>query len=300
MERDANMASTRARRADQHLESLLIATRRGRRIGAEDRRELHVCPQCGSRLRLADSTGRRRSEEHWAVDAALPRLRVARQRRLRPGDRRPLRRGARRRHRGRDRRPRSLERANMEEEIEPLRRRARARPDPARGLLASLSLRSSARRRRRRPARAAALSSSESPRLGERRFAVGDRDPAPARATASSAPVAAIRSQSAAAAPGVEVAQVELARARGRLARARISGRVTVPSSRSVPRALPVRSGGPVTSSTSSSSWKASPISAPNARRAPPRSAPASARAGRRTRTGRGLQPAALEVALAR
>ena len=45
--------------------------------------------------------------------------------------------------------------------------------------------------------------------------------------------------------------------------RARISGSVTVPSSRSVPRALPVRSGGPVTSRTSSRSWKASPISRP-------------------------------------
>ncbi len=55
--------------------------------------------------------------------------------------------------------------------------------------------------------------------------------------------------------------------------RARIRGRVTVPSSRSVPRALPVRSGGPVTSRTSSRSWKARPISRPKVRRAPSASA---------------------------
>ena len=49
----------------------------------------------------------------------------------------------------------------------------------------------------------------------------------------------------------------------GSRSRARIRGMVTVPSSRSVPSALPVRSGGPVTSRTSSRSWKASPISRP-------------------------------------
>ena len=45
----------------------------------------------------------------------------------------------------------------------------------------------------------------------------------------------------------------------GSASAATISGRVTVPSSRSVPRALPVRSGGPETSRTSSRSWKAKP-----------------------------------------
>ena len=76
---------------------------------------------------------------------------------------------------------------------------------------------------------------------------------------------------------------------------ARISGRVTVPSSRSVPRALPVRSGGPATSRTSSSSWKARPISAPKRAAAPRSSRPDQAGA---LEQRRGLQPAALEVAL--
>ena len=65
----------------------------------------------------------------------------------------------------------------------------------------------------------------------------------------------------------VERPQVESRRARDR-ADARISGSVTVPSSRSVPRALPVRSGGPWTSRTSSRSWKASPMAAEGAERA--------------------------------
>ena len=49
----------------------------------------------------------------------------------------------------------------------------------------------------------------------------------------------------------------------GSSAIATISGKVTVPSSRSVPRALPVRSTGPEMSSTSSSIWKARPIRCP-------------------------------------
>ena len=75
---------------------------------------------------------------------------------------------------------------------------------------------------------------------------------------------------------------------------ARISGRVTVPSSRSVPRALPVRSGGPATSSTSSRSWKARPISAPKA----PSASASRPRRQAHSKRARGLQPAALQVAL--
>ena len=79
--------------------------------------------------------------------------------------------------------------------------------------------------------------------------------------------------------------------------RARMNGSVTVPSSRSVPRGLPVRSTGPETSSTSSSSWKASPI----AGRTHPARRPAARALARRQRPqpagrleqGRGLQLAA-------
>ena len=88
----------------------------------------------------------------------------------------------------------------------------------------------------------------------------------------------------------------------GSRSRARISGRVTVPSRRSVPRALPVRSGGPVTSSTSSSSWKASPISRPKVRSARARvraGLQAADQAGALEEPG-GLQPAPVQVALGR
>ena len=82
-----------------------------------------------------------------------------------------------------------------------------------------------------------------------------------------------------------------------------MKGSVTVPSSRSVPRALPVRSTGPETSSTSSSTWKASPMRRANA---PSASRQRGRALGRRERTqpaggleqrGR-LQLAAREVAL--
>ena len=59
------------RRADQHLQSLLIATRRGRRVVAEDRRELHICPQCGSDF-VYPLDWSQASEEHWAVELRCP------------------------------------------------------------------------------------------------------------------------------------------------------------------------------------------------------------------------------------
>ena len=80
----------------------------------------------------------------------------------------------------------------------------------------------------------------------------------------------------------------------GSAAAASISGRVTVPSSRSVPRALPVRSGGPATSRTSSSSWKARPTSAAER---PQALVVAAEQAGALEQLRR-LQPAAVEVAL--
>ncbi len=105
--------------------------------------------------------------------------------------------------------------------------------------------------------------------------------------------MAAIRSQRASAAAASSACR-STSRMPASAAAASISGRVTVPSSRSVPRALPVRSGGPLTSRTSSSSWKARPISAPNSR---------SASSSRPEQAGAleqapGLQPAAREVAL--
>ena len=79
-------------------------------------------------------------------------------------------------------------------------------------------------------------------------------------------------------------------RASASRSRARISGSVTVPSSRSVPRCLPVRAAGPETSSTSSSSWKARPMRRPNAPSAAtcvaPRAAPRARRARTPPRTG--------------
>ena len=82
-----------------------------------------------------------------------------------------------------------------------------------------------------------------------------------------------------------------------------MNGSVTVPSSRSVPRDLPVRSTGPETSSTSSSIWKARPI---RRAKAPSASASAAEPLSRRQRPEpaggleqrRRLQLAAAQVAL--
>jgi hypothetical protein len=58
-------------RADQHLESLLIATRRGRRAAAEDRRELHICPHCSSDF-VYPLDWSQAGDQHWAVDLRCP------------------------------------------------------------------------------------------------------------------------------------------------------------------------------------------------------------------------------------
>ena len=106
--------------------------------------------------------------------------------------------------------------------------------------------------------------------------------PAPPRARPPARPVAAIASHTRlgllrACAPRAGRATASA----GSRSRARISGSVTVPSSRSVPRCLPVRSAGPETSSTSSSSWNASPIGRP---KRPSTSTGAAARARRARR----------------
>ena len=204
-----------------------------------------------------------------------------------------------------------LTHANMADEIDRFIAALERRPDPARRLLehsrtpGSVTLETgathSARRRRRRRARGAARwrSGSAGSRIAWPRrrargaLARGDRERA----------VAAIRSQtSSGAAPAPSAARDCAGRARpasGPRSRARISGSVTVPSSRSVPRGLPVRSGGPETSRTSSRIWKATPICSPNA---PSASASAAAleraELARGPEQDRGLQPAALEVAL--
>ena len=120
------------------------------------------------------------------------------------------------------------------------------------------------------------------------------------RRDSSSAPVAAMRSQTSAAASGPSIARRSSARRSGSRSRARMSGSVTVPSSRSVPRGLPVRSGGPETSRTSSRSWNARPMRRPNARR--PCSVPSGpvlgAELARRLEERRRLQLAAMQVAL--
>ena len=120
---------------------------------------------------------------------------------------------------------------------------------------------------------------------------------ATARAS-SSAPVAAMRSQTASASAGVAIARGSSAASAGSRSRARMNGSVTVPSSRSVPRCLPVRSAGPATSRTSSRIWKARPMRRPNSRSAlggSPRAA--LQRAEHRTRPRRAARSSARSAA---
>ena len=112
---------------------------------------------------------------------------------------------------------------------------------------------------------------------------------------ASSAPVAAIASHTLSACSGVRTPRRSSPASSGSRSRARISGSVTVPSSRSVPRCLPVRSAGPLTSSTSSSSWNASPMRSPNS----PSSATFAAAGQRAQLAGGAEQPRGLEIAAA-
>ena len=155
----------------------------------------------------------------------------------------------------------------------------------------------SARRLRRRPARAPCAGAPAAPAGSPSR-----RRPARARVlrATSSAPVAAIRSQtSSAQRRRCVIARRSTAASSPSRARARISGSVTVPSSRSAPRGLPVRSGGPRMSRTSSSIWNATPIRSPNAPSDLGTGSPRQrAELARRAEQDRGLQPAALEIAL--
>ena len=192
--------------------------------------------------------------------APLPRVRVERRRPLPPGGRRPPGRGARPRHRVGARRSQRPDPGQHGGPDRALRGRARGGPDPPRRLLERLGI--ALDDRPRRPAPGAGAARARAPaRSSSARLASSTRRRAPAR-TSSRTPVAAIRSQTASA-PAASSERRSSSASESSRSRARINGRVTVPSSRSVPRALPVRSGGPVTSSTSSRSWKARPISRP-------------------------------------
>lgn len=58
-------------RADQHLESLLIATQRGRRAAGERETALHVCPECGSDF-VYPLDWSQANDSHWTVDLRCP------------------------------------------------------------------------------------------------------------------------------------------------------------------------------------------------------------------------------------
>ena len=230
--------------------------------------DLHVCGTCDSELVYPvewDEAGPRALGGH----AALPQLRVGRQRRLRAGPRRALRRGARPRHRGPRPRPAPPDAREHGGRDRPVRGRPRGRAHPAEDFSSARAcgavpdsfkdesgravfvrsagsacpaadvdrLRRSAPRRRRRRGRGLGA--------GRREVAAGARPwprrPCRARAARdrSSAPVAAIASQTSAARSGVAIAARVERRERAVPSRARMNGSVTVPSSRSVPRCLP-------------------------------------------------------------
>jgi hypothetical protein len=58
------------RRTDQHLDALLVASRRAKRV-ATLRTELHVCPECGSDF-VYPLDWSQSGETHWTVDLRCP------------------------------------------------------------------------------------------------------------------------------------------------------------------------------------------------------------------------------------
>ena len=188
------------------------------------------------RVRLPGRLGALPAERPLDRRAALPGVRVARWRPLQAGARRPLRRNARAGTEQLLDDLNMLARANMEDQIEGFSRalwadgsspKTSSRPPPSvprnhpmgGGSAAGRRPRRSARRPRRRRATAGRGARRRGRRRCSERFAAATRSRAPSR-TSSSTPVAAIRSQTASAAVGVELAQVERApgagRARGR------------------------------------------------------------------------------------
>ena len=196
------------RPADQHLESLLDRGAARRRVVAEDRARAPRLPACGSDF-VYPLDWAQRPTSSWAVDLRCPECEwrgsgVYGQEVL---DRFDIELDAGTAAVIDD--LADLTRANMEEETDRFLAALRARPRPARGLLAQPT--SSARRPRRRRARAAAAPRREpSPPRRAPSFASATRARASSR-TRSSASVAAIRSQIAAALASSSVAQVELA-----------------------------------------------------------------------------------------
>jgi len=58
-------------RSDQHLESLLIATQRGRRSAGASRTELHICPECDCDF-VYPLDWSQATDDRWTVDLRCP------------------------------------------------------------------------------------------------------------------------------------------------------------------------------------------------------------------------------------
>ena len=289
--------------------------------------DLHVCGSCASTL-VYPTEWEEAGATHWEVTLRCPNCEWAGTGIFEQDARRALRRGARPRHRGarpRPQAPRARQHGGRDRALHHGAHRGSHRP---RGLLDRRALPSRSavtqtagrlgcrpvcdlnasgvalddavgdQRRARCAARLGRPSGQRGLRRRDDRSSALARAPRPARRS----PRCGRRRPR----PAAGVVDRPRGRARassGSRSRARISGSVTVPSSRSVPRCLPVRSAGPETSSTSSRIWKARPMRraerararrrAASARR--PRSAP---RRQAASNSARGLQLAAPQVAL--
>ena len=232
--------------------------------------------------------------------APLPQLRRLPRGRLHPGHRRGLRRGARPRRRRARPRLQAPDARQHGRGDRPLRGRAR-RPTPSSRKTSRPPLRRSARPRRRPPARAARRRSRGRSSPASAAFASRHVRRAPARAPRPARP--SPRSGRRSAPPAPASAPRSSSASPGSRSRARISGRVTVPSSRSVPRGLPVRSGGPghVEHVVEDLERQADALAeAPSASAIAGPAAEQGAQPARGREQARRLEPAALEVALRR
>ena len=69
MHRDGAQFGDRGR-ADEHLDALLVAAQRGRRVATKST-ELHVCPECSSDF-VYPLDWAQSGEAHWSVDLRCP------------------------------------------------------------------------------------------------------------------------------------------------------------------------------------------------------------------------------------
>ena len=199
---------------DRGIEPSVFETPGVPRPAATPRRS-HICPECGSDL-VYPTDWAPASERHWQVALRCPECEWNGGGRLQPGRRRPARRGARPRHRGGPRRSRTSWPGRTWRTRSSASSPPSTATNPSRRLLGA---RSSARRRRRRPASSSWRCSGRRPEVTESAaWRVSTRRGRRAR-TVSSAPVAAIRSQTLRGAGRVERPQVELSPATGILAR---------------------------------------------------------------------------------